>query len=171
MATLSETRTVGAIVILLEGLIGMTNDEALKENCKAAYSSLMGYMSEQDAARKEKLAAIENVKTEKTFDKAAYNAALIETLKEMAEIEVSIVNTQTNTGKPVTKLTFEVDGREQFLYDFKVWEAVKGARWVKGADFARALWVNKQGYLSLDAKRGKPIILAGKERVSEDIPF
>lgn len=177
MATsMSEQRAVGAIIILIEGLLGMTKDETLKGALETTHKALVGYMTEQDSARKEKLALIEATKTgnedsDNGFDRVGYNKALIEKIRAMHEIELTVTHDKTTSGKSVTKIEFTVEDKALFLYDFKIWETGTGVRWLKGSEFARLLWVNSKGYLNIDGKKGQPVIAAATERVSYDIPF
>lgn len=175
MASMSEQRTIGAIIILVEGVLGFTQDAGLRAALEDTHKALLGYMAEQDAARKEKLAMLDAVKSgdesDSGFDRAGYNRSLIASIGQMGEVEITITHDKTKNGKPVTKIEFDDENQKSvFLYDFKTWNNT-GTRWLKGSELARLLWVNNKGYLSLDAKKAQAVIMAGVDRVSEDIPF
>lgn len=174
MASLSEQRIIGAIVVLLEGLIGSSRDTELVDQVEPVYEALREYLNEKDKARLDKLSKMDSAKKSTEFDREAFNRELIARYSEVEEVECTVENATTASGKNTTKITLRTndDAPAAFLYVFKpfTWQ---GTRWVKGKELARVLWVNKSGYLSLDAKKGEAVLKAGTNRVAQDmdLPF
>lgn len=170
MASLSEQRIIGAIVVLLEGLIGSSQDTELVDQVEPVYEALREYLNEKDKARLDKLSKMDAVKKDTEFDRAAFNSRTIDYVREMQEVECVVENSQTASGKNTTKVTLKdvASDKDVFLYVFKPF-GWSGVRWVKGAELARVLWVNKSGYLSLDTKKGEAVLKAGVDRVTSDM--